>query len=299
MSTQTLTQIAEQQSRRARRQQAARFVRALFSRKIVLVSAIIVVLIIIAAVGAPLFTKFDPYKASFRELLLPPSGEHWLGTDNYGRDLFTRILYGGRVSLLVGVLAVLISCALGTLLGMVAGYFGGVVDAVIMRACEAVRAVPQVVFAMALVAVIGHDVGKLAFILGISNIPFYTRTMRAQTLSVKKSEYVLSAELQGCPTLKLLYKHIFPNCLSPIIVQMTQNVGTTILTESGLSFLGLGVSIPMASWGCMVSDGKDWLLQNPTFALAPGLCIALLVISLNILGDGIRDALDPRFRGEM
>ena len=182
---------------------------------------------------------------------------------------------------------------------MLAAYFGGIVDVLIMRGCEAVRSVPQVVFAMAFLAVFGGGFWNLAIVLGVSNVPGYTRMMRAQTLRIKNADYIVAGRLQGNKTLRLMYKHIFPNCISPVIVMMTQQVGSTILAEAGLSFLGVGISIPMASWGCMVSDGKAYLLSAPMFALAPGLCVAALVIALNILGDGVRDALDPRLRGEV
>lgn len=275
------------------------FLRLLFSRKIVLVCAIIVVCFILMAIFAPLISPCDPYEQDLYNALAKPSAEHPLGTDNYGRDLLTRIIYGSRVSIIIGVLAVMIACVIGTFLGMVAAYFGGAIDALIMRAGEAIRAVPQTVFAMALIAVFGTSIPKMALILGISNIPGYVRTMRAQALQIRNADYIVAGQLQGNRPLALMYKHILPNCVSPIIVQMTQQVGSTILAEAGLSFLGIGISIPLASWGTMVSDGKAYLLTDPLFAMIPGLCVALLVIGLNILGDGVRDALDPRLRGEL
>lgn len=293
------TSAANAGAKAERKEKRKAFFRRLFSRKIVIFASIIVVFFIIVAIMAPILAPCDPYEINFMEILSSPSLEHPLGTDNYGRDLLSRIMYGARISLIIGVVAVMIACAVGTLLGMVAAYFGGAVDAFIMRACEAVRAVPQTVFAMALIAVLGNGFWKLALILGVSNIPGYTRTMRAQSLSIKNSDYIVAAKLQGNRPLRLMYRHFLPNCISPIIVQMTQQVGATILAEAGLSFLGIGISIPLASWGCMVSDGKAYLLDSPLFALVPGLCVAVLVIGLNILGDGVRDALDPRLRGEL
>ncbi len=275
------------------------FIRRLFSRKIVLVAAFIVAFFILMAIFAPVISPADPYTQDLYNILAKPSAEHLLGTDNFGRDLLARIIYGSRVSIIIGVLAVSIACIIGTFLGMLAAYFGGPVDALIMRTGEAVRAVPQTVFAMALIAVFGTSIPKMALILGVSNIPGYARTMRAQALSIRNTDYIVAAELQGNKPLRLMFKHILPNCVSPIIVQMTQQVGSTILAEAGLSFLGIGISIPLASWGTMVSDGKSYLLTNPLFAIMPGLCVALLVIGLNIFGDGIRDALDPRLRGEL
>lgn len=276
-----------------------KFFRGMFSRKIVVFAFAVVVIFILVAIFAPLIAPYDPYYADFASYLSKPSAEHWLGADAYGRDVLSRIIYGARVSLIIGVLAVVIACVVGTFLGMVAGYFGGIVDDVINRMTEAVRAIPQVVLAMALTAVFGSGIKNLAIILGISSMAGYVRMMRGQVLTIKESDYIMAGRLQGNKNFQLMFKHILPNSISPIIVMMTQQVGATILSEAGLSFLGLGISAPTASWGSMVSEGRLFLLQSPAFALAPGICVALLVICLNMLGDGVRDALDPRLRGEM
>jgi peptide/nickel transport system permease protein len=276
-----------------------KFLRALFKRKLVRVSAVGLVLFILMAVFAPLISPYDPNKQVLLDALKGPSSKYLLGTDNFGRDVLSRIFYGARVSLIVGVLAVVIACILGTFLGMVAGFFGGVVDDVINRISEAVRAIPQIVLAMALCAVFGGGIINLSVILGISNIAVYIRMMRGQVLSIKETDYVMAAKLQGNKSMRIMMKHILPNCLSPIIVQMTLQVGQTILSEAGLSFLGLGISAPTASWGSIVSDGRQYLMQNPLFSIAPGICIALLVVFLNTVGDGVRDALDPRMRGKI
>ena len=276
-----------------------KFSKTLFSRKIVSVSGFFILLFIVIAVFAPLIAPYDPDFADFAAYLQGPSRLHVLGTDSYGRDVLSRIIYGTRVSLIIGVLAVVIACAVGTFFGMAAGYFGGVADDVINRLTEAVRAIPQVVLAMALTAVFGGGLRNLALILGISSMAGYVRMMRGQVLSIKEADYIMAAKLQGNKNFQLMFKHILPNSISPIIVMMTQQVGNTILSEAGLSFLGLGISAPTASWGSMVSEGRMFLLQNPVFALTPGICVAVLVISLNMFGDGIRDALDPRLRGEI
>ena len=276
-----------------------KFTKTLFSRKIVWVSGFFILLFIVIAVFAPLIAPYDPDFADFAAYLQGPSRLHVLGTDSYGRDVLSRIIYGTRVSLIIGVLAVVIACAVGTFFGMAAGYFGGVADDVINRLTEAVRAIPQVVLAMALTAVFGGGIRNLALILGISSMAGYVRMMRGQVLSIKEADYIMAAKLQGNKNFQLMFKHILPNSISPIIVMMTQQVGNTILSEAGLSFLGLGISAPTASWGSMVSEGRMFLLQNPVFALTPGICVAVLVISLNMFGDGIRDALDPRLRGEI
>ena len=228
-----------------------------------------------------------------------PSATHLLGTDEYGRDVLSRIIIGSRVSLIVGVLAVVIACIIGTTLGMVAGYFGGFVDDTISRVAEAIRVIPQVVLAIALCAVFGGGIINMSIILGISNMTVYIRMMRSQVMSIKERDYIMAGRLQGNSNLRLMLHHILPNSVSPIIVTMTQQIGGTILSEAGLSFLGLGISTPTASWGTLVSGGRTYLLTNPVYSLAPGICIALLVICLNSVGDGVRDALDPRLRGEL
>ena len=275
------------------------FLRALFSRKIVLVSAAIVMIIILVAVFAYQIMPFDPNKPSVRERNQGPSEAHLLGTDEFGRDVLSRIIIGSRVSLIVGVLAVIIASIIGTSLGMVAGFFGGVVDDVISRIAEAIRVIPQVVLAIALCAVFGGGVVNMSIILGISNMTVYIRMMRSQVMSIKERDFIMAGRLQGNSNLRLMLHHILPNSVSPIIVTMTQQIGGTILAEAGLSFLGLGISTPTASWGTLVSGGRAYLLTNPVYSLAPGFCIALLVICLNSLGDGVRDALDPRLRGEL
>ena len=284
---------------RSRREKAVKFFRVLFKRKLVLVSAIGLVLIVLMAIFAPFLAPYDPNKQSLMDALKAPSFQYLLGTDNFGRDVLSRIIYGARVSLIVGVLAVGIACAIGTFFGMVAGFFGGIVDDVITRLMEAVRAIPQTILAMALTAVFGSGIRNLAIILGISSMAGYVRMMRGQVLTIKQSDYIMAGKLQGNKNFRLMFRHILPNSISPIIVMMTQQVGSTILAEAGLSFLGLGISAPTASWGSMVSEGRLFLLQNPVFALTPGICVAVLVISLNMFGDGVRDALDPRLRGEV
>ena len=274
-------------------------VKTLFARKVSMVSAVVVVLFILTAIFAPFVAPYDPNYADFAAYLQGPSKTHLLGTDNYGRDVLSRIIFGTRVSLIIGVFAVMIACAIGTFLGMIAGYFGGIVDDIITRLMEAVRAIPQIILAMALTAVFGSGIRNLAIILGISSMAGYVRMMRGQVLTIKQSDYIMAGKLQGNKNFRLMFRHILPNSISPIIVMMTQQVGSTILSEAGLSLLGLGISAPTASWGSMVSEGRLFLLQNPVFALTPGICVAVLVISLNMFGDGVRDALDPRLRGEV
>ena len=201
------------------------------------------------------------------------------------------------MAFLVGILAVLISAVLGSAIGLVAGYFGGWVDDVLMRIVEAMMAIPPVVLALALVAIFGRSVPMLILVLGISAIPGFARMMRGQVLTVRDLDYVSASRIRGNSNFVTMIKHILPNCLSPMIIVMTQSIGGTILSEAGLSFLGAGVLPPTASWGAMVNDGYTYLEKCPVFALAPGTAVILLVLAFNIIGDGLRDALDPRMRG--
>lgn len=286
-------------SEKKRTGKTAKFFRVLFSRKIVILALLVVVIFVLLAIFANVICRYDPAGTDATNLLGKPNGEHWLGTDQFGRDTLTRIIYGTRVSLIVGVLAVIIAAVIGVFLGLCAAYFGGWVDAVIMRCSEAIMSIPMIVVAIALIAILGHGILNLAVVLGLTSIPGYVRIMRGQALSTKESDYIKASELMGSNSFYTMLRHILPNAISPIIVMMTQQVGVTILMESGLSFIGVGVSVPIASWGAMVADGKNFMIVNPIPALAPGVAVALLVISLNVLGDGVRDALDPRLRGEL
>jgi ABC-type dipeptide/oligopeptide/nickel transport system permease subunit len=285
--------------KKARREQTRKFLKTLFSRKIVLVAAAGVLIFLLLAVFAKVITPYDPNTTSPHDMLQNPSIQHLLGTDQFGRDTLTRLIYGTQVSLVVGVLAVAIACFIGVVLGLFAAYFGGWVDVIIMRCSDALMSIPMIMIALALIAIMGQGIANLAIILGISTIPGYIRLMRGQALSVKESDYVKAGQIQGGKSLYMMMRHILPNAISPIIVMMTQQIGFAILMEAGLSFIGVGVSIPIASWGTMVADGKNYLMANPILAISPGVAIALLVICFNVLGDGIRDALDPRLRGEI
>ena len=285
--------------KQSRKDRIRKFFKTMFSRKIVVVAAAGIAFFILIAIFAGVLTPYDPNETDPYNSLQKPSAQHWLGTDDFGRDTLTRIFYGARVSLLVGVLAVVIACIVGVFLGLCAAYFGGAVDAVIMRFGEALMSIPTIMVSIALIMILGSSITDLAIILAIPTIPTYIRMIRGQALSVKSSDYVKAAEIQGAIGLYVMLKHILPNAFSPIIVLMTQQVGTTILMESGLSYVGIGISIPIASWGTMVANGKNYLINVPLLAISPGVCVALLVICLNILGDGLRDALDPRLRGEV
>lgn len=285
-------------ARAGRAASVKKFFRGMFGRKIVLLGAGGTLFFVLIAIFAPLVATHDPNAMEVGGALLGASAQHLLGTDFYGRDLFSRLVYGTRVSLLTGVLATLLATAIGSFLGMLAAYYGGIVDKVLMRGCETFTAIPQIAVSMTLITLFGGGMLNMAVILCIGGIPAVIRMMRASALSVMSSDYILAAKLAGQSRLKILYKHVFPNSVSPIIVMATQSVGMTIMMESGLSFLGVGIKVPTASWGSIINEARSYLLTSPLYVLAPCACLAILIISLNLLGDGIRDALDPSLRGE-
>ena len=299
----TNTKAALDQSRREakkkmKRQARKRFFKAMFARRIVIVGTIGFVIILLAAIFAPYLTPYEPDAMNENAQLALPSAEHLLGTDNFGRDIFTRLLYGARISLIIGVLAVVLAAFIGIALGMCAAYFSGIADILIMRIMEALNSIPNLMLSLALVAVFGHSMGSLAVILAIATVPTYVRMTRAMTLRVKNSDYVKAAQMQGASSVFIMIRHILPNIMSPNLVMMMSNVGGTILSEASLSFLGVGITIPTPSWGSMVSQGRGYLLDNPYISIVPGICVAVLVICLNMIGDGLRDAMDPRLSGE-
>lgn len=276
----------------------ASFFKRMFSRKISWIGALGTVFFILVAVFAPVIATQDPSEMDMMNTLAGVSAQHIMGTDMYGRDLFSRIVYGSRVSLLIGVLSVSMAVVVGAFLGMLAAYCGGFVDTILMRLCDAFCAIPQIAISMALIAIYGGSVMSMAIILSITTVPQFIRMMRAASLSTISSDYVLAARLSGEGMLRQMMRHIFPNSVSPIIILATQQIGSTILMEAGLSFLGVGIQVPTASWGSMVNEARPYLVSHPLYVLGPCVCIALLVISLNVFGDGIRDALDPSLRGE-
>lgn len=275
------------------------FFRRLFHRKVVIVGAVIVFAFIFAAIFADVIAPYSPYKIDILHSLRGSSADHWLGTDENGRDVFSRVLFGARTSLLIGLVAVLFSAAAGILLGLISGYFGGWVDIVISRIMDTILAIPNVLLALALGLVMGNSIPSLMFILGISTVPNYARIMRGQVMSIRDSDYVMAESVIGASTARITLGHLLPNCIAPMIVLITQNIGNTILSEATLSFVGLGVNPPTASWGGMVNDGYIYLISNPVYSLAPGVCIMLLVFGFNVLGDGLRDVLDPKLRGTL
>jgi peptide/nickel transport system permease protein len=276
-----------------------RFLRVFLGRKVVIFGAVIILILIITAIFAPLFAPYDPYKQNLSEALQSPSRAHLLGTDPLGRDELSRIVYGTRISLLVGIISVGTAATIGMMLGLIAGYFGGFINTLIMRFIDALMAIPPIMLALAIAAALGGGLWNVMISLGISLIPTQARLMRGQVLTVKQADYITAGEVIGAGNLRIMLVHIFPNCLPPLIVLITLNLGVAILAEAALSFLGIGIRPPGAAWGSMVNDGYRYLLSNPILSFAPGFAIMLVVLAFNIVGDGLRDALDPRLRGTL
>jgi len=247
------------------------------------------------ALLGPFFVPYDPHEISVLECYNSPSLAHPLGTDGYGRDLLSRIIYGGRISLLVGFSVMCFTAALGTPLGLLAGYYPNM-DGPIMRVMDALMAFPAILLALALMTAMGPTLSNTVIALGIVYTPRVARTVRASVLSVKNIEFVEAAQVQGATDLRILLRHILPNCLSPLVVQETFIFAYAILAESSLSFVGAGVPPPAPSWGNILSDGRVCMREAPWITIFPGLAVALTVLGLNLLGDGIRDALDPRMK---
>jgi peptide/nickel transport system permease protein len=274
-----------------------RFVRVMLNRAVVVFGVIIIGLVIVSAFFAPIVAPYDPYAQNLEHVLQPPNMKHLLGSDSLGRDTLSRIIYGARISLLVGVGTVFIAASIGTLIGLIAGFFGGWVFTVIMRFTDGIMAIPPLLLALVVAALLGTGIRGVMIAISFALIPGYIRLICGQVLSVKENEYVMAANSVGVSKIAIMVRHILPNCLSPLIVQMTMMMGLAILIEASLSFLGLGIKPPSAAWGSMVYDGYKYLVMRPMLSLAPGLAIMLVVFSFNMVGDGLRDALDPRLRG--
>jgi len=270
--------------------------REILRSRTAVLGAIVVLLFVATAIAGPAFLVYDPYRLSLAERLQPPSPIHWMGTDEVGRDLLTRIVVGARVSLLVGFSATLLALLSGMLLGTIAAYYRGYVDAVIMRCMDVLLAFPGILLAITIVAALGTSLTNLIVAVGVHSVPVFARLAYGCTLSVKEYEYIQAARTIGASNRAILFRHILPNIMSPLIVQASLRVGTVILMTAGLGFLGLGVQPPMPEWGTMLSDARSYMRTDPHVGFFPGLMIFVVVLGFNLLGDGLRDALDPRLR---
>lgn len=295
MWTRASTTVSWAPSREAVRPQPGVW-RRLRRHRTAVAGLVVLASLVFLAVAAPVLFPEDPTEPRFERVLRPPSWEHPLGTDNLGRDLFARIAYGGRVSFLIGVLAVSVSAAAGVPVGLLSGYYGGRFDLLVQRLVDLLLAFPGFLLALTLVAVLGVGVANVVVAVGLASAPVYVRLVRGVALSVRNQAFVEAARALGASDRRILFRHVLPNCTAPVIVQSTLQLGTAILTAAGLGFLGLGVKPPTPEWGTMLGEGQTYLFSSWYMATFPGLAIFLTVLAFNLLGDGLRDALDPRMK---
>ncbi len=270
--------------------------RRLLKNKAAVCGMCIIVLLVVVAIFAPVIAPYEPNKIDMTARLSGPTANHLLGTDNFGRDVFSRIVYGARISLYVGFVAVGIGALFGGALGAIGSFYGGRLDNIIMRCMDILLAIPSVILAIAIVGAMGASLFNLMVAVGISYMPRYARVVRASVLSVRRQEFVDAARVTGASDLRIIVENILPNCMAPLIVQCTLGVAQAILAAATLSFLGLGIQPPDAEWGSMLSDGRQFLRNAPYLTIFPGLAIATVVVALNLFGDGLRDSLDPKLR---
>jgi len=292
--------LNKNEARRQRRDARLRYLKdsyTLWRRNHLMVvgTSIIFFLLLVAAV-APLLATHDPYEQILPNRLLPPSAQHFFGTDNLGRDIYSRVVYGSRVTLTIVFLVAAISTPLGLVIGVLAGYFGGALDEILMRLSDVFLAFPKLILAIAFAAALGPGVENAIVAISIANWPSYARLARAETLSVRNNDYIQVIRSMGASNLRIMVGHITPMCLSSIIVRLSLDMGTIILTAAGLGFLGLGAQPPVPEWGLMVSDGRQFLVDQWWVSTLPGFAILIVVMGFNLMGDGFRDILDPHQR---
>ena len=284
--------------RRISRIGAKAIIRGIFKHNLSRAGIVIILLLISMAIFAPLLAPYNPNTQDLYKVLTGPSPDHWLGTDNVGRDLLSRIIYGSRVSITVGILSTFFSAFLGVVIGLFAGYRGGIVDMIVMRIVDTFMCIPWLPFVLVLAAALGPGLKNIVIALSVLGWTGFCRIMRGQVLMVRELPYVEAAKAAGASGSRIMFKHLFPNCLAPIIVAVTITLGAFIMVESAMAFFGLGVQPPTASWGKELRTGYAYLETVPFFSIAPGIMITLAVLAFNFLGDGLRDSLDPHLRGE-
>jgi peptide/nickel transport system permease protein len=270
--------------------------RSLVANRAALVSLIFIGFLVFLAVFGPWLTPYSPIETNMAASLQPPSSAHWFGTDQLGMDIFSRVIAGARVSLTVGLLAVSIALTIGTILGAIAGYAGGWVDSVIMRVMDMMLAIPSILLAITLMAALGKGIDKAVIAIGLVSIPEYARIVRGNILSIKENDYIAAARVVGNSDTRIIFRHILPNALSVIIVRATLGISSAVLDTAALGFLGMGVQPPQAEWGDMLGRARGFIFQAPWTLIFPGMAITLTVLAFNLLGDGLRDALDPKSR---
>lgn len=255
-----------------------------------------VLVFLVVAIFAPWIAPHDPFEQNMQVMLEAPSIHHFFGTDEFGRDIFSRVIYGAQISLMIGIVGVLISIVFGVALGTVSGYFGGLVDSLVMRIMDIFMAFPSFLLALAIVSVLGPGMINVMIAIGIFSVPTFARISRSSVIAIKNKEYIEAARAMGGTHLFIIWKHILPNSIAPIIVLSTMRIATAILTAAGLSFLGMGAQPPTPEWGAMLSTGREYLRTAPHVSTIPGLAIMFMVLAFNMLGDGLRDALDPKMK---
>ncbi|ETT81527.1 glutathione ABC transporter permease [Viridibacillus sp. FSL H7-0596] len=267
-------------------------------QKVAFIASVFVLLLIVVAILAPYIVPFDPYKPNYDALLEPPSKSHLAGTDEYGRDILSRLIMGTRISLSVSFASVFLGMILGTILGLMSGYFGGWLDRIIMRSSDVLFSFPDLLLAIAIVAILGPGLNNVIIAVTVFGIPSFARLVRGATLEAKENTYVEAAKSMGAPHRRIMYKHIFPETVSSLIIFVTMRIGTAILAASSLSFLGLGASPETPEWGVMLSTGRDYLGTASHVVIVPGIAIFLTVLAFNLIGDGLRDVLDPKTKND-
>lgn len=279
------------------RSQAQETWRRLLKNKGAVVGMIFMILLVIAAVAAGFMYDYNTDVIGMSpDIYAAPSAAHWFGTDNIGRDIFARVLYGARYSLIIGIGSTAIGLVIGLVTGSLAGFYGGFIDQLVMRSNDILYAIPNIMLAVVIVQLMGTSLFSLLIALSISSATAFARITRASVMTIRDQEYIESAYALGLPTWKIILKHIIPNCLSPIIVQVTLRIGQTIIAASSLSFLGVGIAPPAPEWGAMLSDGRAYIRSSGWMCLFPGLAIMFTVLALNLMGDGLRDAMDPKLK---
>lgn len=287
------TSFAQRRKER-RKETITSFFEKLFKNKIAVAGGILLIFYCFVALAAPLIAPYDPFEMDLPNKLQPPSIEHWMGTDDKGRDVLSRIIYGTRLSMGIGFAAVLFGSFFGIIMGLIGGYYGGWIDAILSRMFDIMLAFPGILLALAIISALGPGLINVTIAVGIFSVPLFGRIARGSTMEARNMEYVEAVRSIGGSNMTIIFKHIFPNILSPLIVQGTLRLATAILSAAGLSFLGLGAAPPSPEWGTMLSSGRDFFFSAPYIAIFPGIAIALLVMGFNLFGDGLRDALDPR-----
>jgi len=276
-----------------------RFRRVFFQRRMVIFGLLILLILGFTAIFAGWLAPYDPYKQDLNNILLQPSKAHLLGTDAIGRDTLSRLIYGSRTALTVGFLAMAISASIGVTLGIIAGYFGGIVNIIIMRFTDVLMPFPMIVLALLIAALLGGGIHNVILALGIATVPVYIRVTCGMALSIRENDYIMAEQAMGASHMRMMIRHVLPNAFPPIIVVITLQLGFLILSEASLSFLGIGIEPPGAAWGAMVNEGYRYLVRLPILSFAPGAAIMLVVFAFNMVGDALRDALDPRLRGTL